>query len=75
MNPSVRRLPQYRADLTAILLVAHELLLSAADGPDNLFRPSWYICKHLHRSSKGHYLWQKCIPLTVIKYFQDKLKI
>ncbi len=41
VNPSMRRLPQYRADLTAILLIAHDLLLGAVDEDTrDLFHPS-----------------------------------
>ncbi len=43
MSPSSRKLPQYRADVTALLLVTHDLLLSCGgDGGDTdvLFRPS-----------------------------------
>ena len=40
IQPSARRLSQYRADVTAIMLIAHDLLLSVVASLGELFRPT-----------------------------------
>ena len=54
MRPSLRRLAQYRADVTAILLVAHDFLLSLVPGLASLFAPghnhggSNFVARSIH---------------------------
>ena len=53
MRPSLRRLAQYRADVTAILLVAHDFLLSLVPSLASLFAPghnpgSSFVARSIH---------------------------
>ena len=50
IHPTARRLAQYRADITAILLISHDLLLSVVSSLNHLFHPSPKVASGISRT-------------------------